>query len=311
MSIRTLRRVIWPALLSATVLGLAACGDSDDSDSGDSATTSSGTSTTGTRNAEVADQVPAAIKSKGTLTVAADATYAPNEFIGADGKTVIGHGRRPRQGARRRHGPEGDASSTRPSTAIIPGLDGQQVRHRHVVVHRHEGARGDRRLRDVLLAPARRSSSRRRRPGRSRRSTTSAASKVAVEKGTTQADDATAQSKKCTARRQGDGRPCSCFPTRTARTWRSRAAARRSAWPTRRSPRTRSRSRAASSSSPASPTAPRRTASRSRRTASWPSRVLAAIKAADRGRQVQADPRRSGASQDGAIDDPVINGATS
>jgi polar amino acid transport system substrate-binding protein len=34
--------------------------------------------------------VPAALKSKGTLTVAADASYAPNEFIASDGHTVIG-----------------------------------------------------------------------------------------------------------------------------------------------------------------------------------------------------------------------------
>ena len=34
--------------------------------------------------------VPANIKSKGTLTVAADATYAPNEFIASDGHTVVG-----------------------------------------------------------------------------------------------------------------------------------------------------------------------------------------------------------------------------
>ncbi len=34
--------------------------------------------------------VPSNIKSKGTLTVAADATYAPNEFIAPDGHTVIG-----------------------------------------------------------------------------------------------------------------------------------------------------------------------------------------------------------------------------
>jgi polar amino acid transport system substrate-binding protein len=38
----------------------------------------------------VVAKVPAAIKSKGTLTVAADASYAPNEFIGPDGKTVVG-----------------------------------------------------------------------------------------------------------------------------------------------------------------------------------------------------------------------------
>jgi len=34
--------------------------------------------------------VPASIKSKGTVIVAADATYAPNEFIASDGHTVIG-----------------------------------------------------------------------------------------------------------------------------------------------------------------------------------------------------------------------------
>ena len=38
----------------------------------------------------VAAQVPAAYKQKGTITVAADATYAPNEFIASDGKTVVG-----------------------------------------------------------------------------------------------------------------------------------------------------------------------------------------------------------------------------
>jgi len=37
-----------------------------------------------------ASQVPASAKSKGVLVVAADATYAPNEFIAPDGHTVIG-----------------------------------------------------------------------------------------------------------------------------------------------------------------------------------------------------------------------------
>src|SRR5256714_13092922 len=39
---------------------------------------------------KVASGVPAAVKSKGTLAVAADATYAPNEFIGSNGHTVEG-----------------------------------------------------------------------------------------------------------------------------------------------------------------------------------------------------------------------------
>jgi len=34
--------------------------------------------------------VPAKIKSKGTVTVAADASYAPNEFLASDGHTVVG-----------------------------------------------------------------------------------------------------------------------------------------------------------------------------------------------------------------------------
>jgi polar amino acid transport system substrate-binding protein len=41
-------------------------------------------------NAKAAAEVPAAIHTKGTLTVAADASYAPNEFIGSDGHTVVG-----------------------------------------------------------------------------------------------------------------------------------------------------------------------------------------------------------------------------
>jgi polar amino acid transport system substrate-binding protein len=38
----------------------------------------------------VAALVPASIKAKGTITVAADASYAPNEFFASDGHTVIG-----------------------------------------------------------------------------------------------------------------------------------------------------------------------------------------------------------------------------
>src|ERR1700730_5126321 len=34
--------------------------------------------------------VPAKIKAKGTVTVASDASYAPNEFFASDGHTVIG-----------------------------------------------------------------------------------------------------------------------------------------------------------------------------------------------------------------------------
>jgi polar amino acid transport system substrate-binding protein len=76
-------RIGVPAL---TVLALAGCGSSS---SGTSSTATTAT-TSNSANATIAAQVPAAIKSKGTLTVASDATYAPNEFIASDGHTVIG-----------------------------------------------------------------------------------------------------------------------------------------------------------------------------------------------------------------------------
>jgi polar amino acid transport system substrate-binding protein len=70
---------------SLAVLAFAGCGSSSTSSS-----TTATTSGASGANAAVAAQVPAAIKSKGTLTVAADASYAPNEFIATDGHTVIG-----------------------------------------------------------------------------------------------------------------------------------------------------------------------------------------------------------------------------
>ncbi|MGZ6577902.1 MAG: ABC transporter substrate-binding protein [Solirubrobacteraceae bacterium] len=82
------------ALLSAAVI--VGCGSSNSSSSTTTSSAGSSTNTSSTPaagsgvNSAVAAQVPAALKSKGTLTVAADATYAPNEFIASDGHTVIG-----------------------------------------------------------------------------------------------------------------------------------------------------------------------------------------------------------------------------
>lgn len=85
--------------LSVGRLGMAAgtlaavlitgCGSSSSSTT--SKSTSAATSTPATSEvASVAALVPASVKSKGTLTVASDASYAPNEFIASDGHTVIG-----------------------------------------------------------------------------------------------------------------------------------------------------------------------------------------------------------------------------
>jgi polar amino acid transport system substrate-binding protein len=76
------------ALISGAVLALAllaGCGSSKKSSTSTTAATP-----TPSVNASIAAQVPAAIKSRGTLTVASEAEYAPNEFIAPDGHTVIG-----------------------------------------------------------------------------------------------------------------------------------------------------------------------------------------------------------------------------
>jgi polar amino acid transport system substrate-binding protein len=83
------------AAVLASAGALAACGSSSTTNTtSPSGTTSSPTSSAPTSStgadAAVAKLVPASIKSKGTITVAADATYAPDEFIGPDGHTVVG-----------------------------------------------------------------------------------------------------------------------------------------------------------------------------------------------------------------------------
>ncbi len=80
-------RSILSAAGAMTAAGLiaAACGTST--------TTTPSTSAPAAPSAAVssiAAKVPSSVKSKGTLSVAADATYAPNEFIAPDGHTVIG-----------------------------------------------------------------------------------------------------------------------------------------------------------------------------------------------------------------------------
>ena len=82
------------SLAAVAVVGVVGCGSSSSSSSSSTASSTTGTSgsagaTTGA-DASVVKLIPAAIKSKGTITVASDASYAPNEFIGSDGHTVVG-----------------------------------------------------------------------------------------------------------------------------------------------------------------------------------------------------------------------------
>jgi polar amino acid transport system substrate-binding protein len=90
MEFVTKRSAVLALLLSAGVI--AGCGSSSSTPAGTSGSTGTSAATPPTTGANpaVAKLVPASIKSKGTLTVAADATYPPDESIASDGHTVVG-----------------------------------------------------------------------------------------------------------------------------------------------------------------------------------------------------------------------------
>jgi len=79
------RRSATLAIIAAVAITLAGCGNGDDED------TATNTPDTEVKvDQALADKVPAAIKSAGTIKIGTDPTYAPNEFLDKDGKTVIG-----------------------------------------------------------------------------------------------------------------------------------------------------------------------------------------------------------------------------
>jgi polar amino acid transport system substrate-binding protein len=75
----------------AVGLTLSACGSDSLSPTTPGGTSpAGGTGAAGGADAALAARVPAELKSKGTLTIGTDPTYAPNEMLAADGKTVEG-----------------------------------------------------------------------------------------------------------------------------------------------------------------------------------------------------------------------------
>ncbi|MCU0302134.1 MAG: ABC transporter substrate-binding protein [Candidatus Nanopelagicales bacterium] len=73
-------------------LGIAGCGSDSTSDSDAAPTAGAGASSAPAiaKDEALAAQVPAEIAADGVLAIGTDASYAPNEFIDADGTTVIG-----------------------------------------------------------------------------------------------------------------------------------------------------------------------------------------------------------------------------
>jgi polar amino acid transport system substrate-binding protein len=79
------------AALASAALVLSACGGgSSTSSSGSSGSSSSSALPSVSADPALAAKVPAAIKADGSISVGSDTTYAPSEFIAADGQTIVG-----------------------------------------------------------------------------------------------------------------------------------------------------------------------------------------------------------------------------
>lgn len=193
MTLRKLRAGAPLAVLAAAVIAVAGCGGGNDNNNTGTSTQAGGTSV----DQKVAAEVPADIKSKGTLVVAADATYAPNEFIGSDGKTVQGMDADLAQALA---GVMGLKASVRNATfdSIIPGL----AAHKYSLGMSSftDTKEREKTVDFVTYFSAGTSFYTKAQGGPPITGLDSLCGlTVAVEKGTTQADDANAQSKKCKA----------------------------------------------------------------------------------------------------------------
>jgi polar amino acid transport system substrate-binding protein len=79
------------ALLGVVLaVALVAAGCGDDGADGGSTETTAGAGAAPAVDEALAAKVPAAVKADGKLVIGTDATYAPNEFLDTDGKTVVG-----------------------------------------------------------------------------------------------------------------------------------------------------------------------------------------------------------------------------
>ena len=183
---------------TALTLSLAACGGS----SGSSSSSGSPGAAVSSKVAAVksdpalAAKVPKAVSSDGTITVGTDATYAPNEFLAPDGKTVIGFDIDLFDAVAAKLGLKAAYVPT-PFGSIIPGIssgkyeigvssftiNSDREKQTNMVSYFSAGTLwGTKRGNPAKVDP-----------------NNACGAKVAVQKATVQAEDVTARSKKCTS----------------------------------------------------------------------------------------------------------------
>jgi polar amino acid transport system substrate-binding protein len=193
---RSSRGLVFLCIALVALVALAGCGSSD-KDKGGSTSTGPAAST----DQKVAAEVPAAIKSKGTLRVAADATYAPNEFFASDGKTIQGMDVDLVNALAKVMGLKADVKNVT-FDAIIPGLAAKKY---DLGASSFTDTKEREKTVDFVTYFTAGTSFFVKAQGGPAIATNAdlCGHKVAAEKGTVQADDATAQGKKC----KGRGKP--------------------------------------------------------------------------------------------------------
>jgi polar amino acid transport system substrate-binding protein len=188
--------VLIAAIAFAAITVAAGCGSSNNENTGTSGGTLTAASFSVQTDPAIAGQVPADVKSSGQLTVAADATYAPDEFIASDGKTVIGMDADLAKAISELMGLKASVSN-QPFDSIIPGLSAGKY---NLGMSSFTDTKDREKTVDfVTYATAGESFFVNADGGPTINSIDDICGlKIAAEKGTTEADDATAQSKKCT-----------------------------------------------------------------------------------------------------------------
>jgi polar amino acid transport system substrate-binding protein len=203
------------ALLTMAVVA-AGCGSSNDENT---SSTSGGKELTATpgineeKSPEVASKVPKSVADKGTLTVASDATYAPDEFIASNGTTVEGMDADLSKAIAQEMGLKLEEKNVT-FDAIIPGLAANKYdlgMSSFTVTKEREKT-----VDFVTYASAGTSFFVKAQGGADVTSLADLCGhSVAAEKGTTQETDATAQGKKCKAQGK-DGVTVNVFPDENA-----------------------------------------------------------------------------------------------
>ena len=115
------------ALSAAMVVSMGACGTSDKTDS-QASVDSNSSSTTGydvsgvKKDEKIAKMLPSSVTKDGKLTVGMDTSYAPAEFLAADGKTPVGFDVDIVQGVGENVRPRGGYRQTSNFDSIIPSI---------------------------------------------------------------------------------------------------------------------------------------------------------------------------------------------